>query len=75
MLAQGLENFGFDEEAQRVRDSLLHAYAHFATPIELFGYTKRAFKEFMRSDGLGGACRNQAWSAAALLTLLPPYQA
>lgn len=63
MLALGLENFGYTEDATRVRDALLNAYSHFKTPIELFGYA-RGFREYK------AACRTQAWSAAALLTVL-----
>lgn len=70
MLAEGLENFGLDAEARRVRTALLRAYVHFETPIELFTYSKRSYHEYSRSDGMGGACRNQAWSAAALLALV-----
>lgn len=65
MLALGLENFGYAEDAQRVREALLNAYAHFKTPIELFGYA-RGFREYK------AACKTQAWSAAALLSILQP---
>jgi glycogen debranching enzyme len=64
MLALGLENFGYQEDAERVREALLNAYSHFKTPIELFGYS-RGFREYK------AACRTQAWSAAALLSILP----
>jgi glycogen debranching enzyme len=64
MLALGLENFGYAEDAERVREALLNAYSHFKTPIELFGYA-RGFREYK------AACRTQAWSAAALLSILP----
>lgn len=63
MLALGLEQFGFYADAKRVRDALLNAYAHFKTPIEMFGYS-RGFRDYK------AACRTQAWSAAALLTIL-----
>lgn len=65
MLALGLENFGYAEDAVRVREALLNAYSHFKTPIELFGYV-RGFREYK------AACRTQAWSAAALLSILSP---
>ncbi len=68
MLADGLENFGYHEDAARVRQALLRAYAHFQTPIELFAW-KRGFKEYKHPHG-GGACRVQAWSAAGLLSII-----
>jgi glycogen debranching enzyme len=63
MLALGLEQFGFSADADRVREALLNAYAHFKTPIELFGY-RRGFKDYK------AACKTQAWSAVALLSIL-----
>lgn len=68
MLAEGLEHFGYIEDAARVRESLQRAYEHFKTPIELYGY-QRGFKEYVHSNGQGGACRVQAWSAGALLSV------
>ncbi|MDB5244208.1 MAG: Amylo-alpha6-glucosidase [Parcubacteria group bacterium] len=63
MLALGLENFGYHEDAARVREALLMAYTHFETPIELFGYS-HGFREYK------SACRTQAWSTVALLSVL-----
>ena len=68
MLAEGLDNFGYKEDAARVRAALRNAYEHFKTPIELFGYS-RGFREYTPAQG-GGACRVQAWSAAALLSIV-----
>lgn len=68
LLAEGFENFGYHKEAQQIREALRSAYKHFATPIELFGYSKGRFKEYKHANGTGGACRIQAWSAAALLS-------
>jgi glycogen debranching enzyme len=63
MLALGLQKFGYHEDARRVRVALLNAYAHFKSPIELFGYSRgfRAYK---------AACLTQAWSTVALLSVL-----
>jgi glycogen debranching enzyme len=69
IVAQGLENFGFKEAAKQVRASILKAYAHFETPIELFVYADRKFGQYMGPQGQK-ACQTQAWSAAALLTML-----
>jgi glycogen debranching enzyme len=68
MLAEGLENFCYYDDAKRVRAALLNAYAHFNTPIELFAY-HRGLKEYAPKSG-HRACRVQAWSAAALLSAL-----
>ncbi len=72
--ADGLESFGFVEDALRVRLALRNAYEHFKTPIELYGY-ERGFREYVPINGVGGACRVQAWSAAALLSVASsPHQ-
>jgi len=68
MLAQGLRNFGYEEDAKRVEAALLKAYLHFKTPIELFGY-KKGFRAYAHPNG-SGACRVQAWSAASLLAVV-----
>jgi glycogen debranching enzyme len=68
MLAQGLRNFGYEEDSKRVERALLKAYMHFKTPIELFGYA-HGFRLYAHPSG-GGACQVQAWSAASLLALL-----
>ena len=71
MLAEGLENFGYTDEARCVRQALRRAYQYFKTPIELFVYTKRAFDEY---QGSHCACRTQAWSAASLLAAFSPAE-
>jgi len=68
MLAKGLENFGFEEDAKAVRQALLRAYAHFKTPVELYSW-HRGLREYAPANG-HRACRVQAWSAASLLALL-----
>lgn len=72
MLAEGLENFGYHDDARRVRAALLNAYAHFNTPIELFAY-KRGIREYAPPSG-HRACKVQAWSAAALISMLEPAE-
>ena len=69
MLADGLENFGYLDEARHVRQAIKRAYVHFKTPIELFVFTKRKFAEYESKSGQR-ACRTQAWSAASLLAIL-----
>ena len=68
MIAEGFSNFGFAEEADRVRRALIQAYMHFETPIELFAYDD-TYAEYVSESGQR-ACRNQAWSAAALISAL-----
>ena len=68
MIAEGFDTFGYVAEAHNVRASLMQAYEHFKTPIELYGY-ENEFKEYK------GACRVQAWSAASLLMTLQGLQA
>lgn len=69
ILVEGLEQFGFVKEAEKVRQALLSAFSYFKTPIELFGYSDGKFREYETSSG-GKACRVQAWSAASLLSTL-----
>jgi len=68
LVAEGFEKFGFREEAKRMRRSLMRAYAHFNTPVELFVYSG-GYQEYCGPNGQG-ACRVQAWSAASLLGAL-----
>lgn len=68
IVADGLEKFGFREEAKRVRRGLMQAYMHFNTPLELFVYDG-LYREYRGENGRG-ACRTQAWSAASLLAAL-----
>lgn len=69
MIAEGLEKFGFREEAKRVRRALVSVYSHFNTPIELFVYAGGKYQEYCDERGQG-ACRTQAWSAASLLRVV-----
>jgi glycogen debranching enzyme len=68
LLAEGLENFGYTDDAKRVRAALMRAYAHFKTPVELFSF-KRKLLPYESPSGQK-ACQVQAWSAAALLASL-----
>jgi glycogen debranching enzyme len=65
IVAEGLENFGFIQEARTIREALFEAYAHFKTPLELFVYDGE-YKEF-RPSYRDPACKKQAWSAAAMV--------
>lgn len=69
MIIEGLENFGFHEKAGQVRKALLSSYEFFQTPIELFVYENGKYSDYCGENGQV-ACKKQAWSAAALLSIL-----
>jgi glycogen debranching enzyme len=66
LIAEGFEIHGFYKEAQKIYDAILSAIGEFETPIELFVYENSKFKDYLSVSGQG-ACRIQAWSAAAIL--------
>lgn len=68
MIADGLENFGFNEAAAELRGAIMRAVAHFKTPIELFVYDEN-YLPYVSKTGQT-ACQTQAWSAAAILRAL-----
>lgn len=61
MIAEGLENFGYFAEAEKIRSAFINGINHFGTPLELYAHDGN-FREYS-----GGASRRQAWSAASLL--------
>jgi glycogen debranching enzyme len=65
MIADGLEWYGYYDEAQLVRIATLQAIAHFNTPIELFTY-EQELGDYLSPSGQT-ANKLQAWSAAAIL--------
>jgi glycogen debranching enzyme len=67
--AQGLEKFGYIQEAALLYNAITRAYLHFETPIELFKYADRTMGPYMGPTGQS-ACKQQAWSAASLLSML-----
>lgn len=68
IIFEGLENFGFTEEAARLKDASLKPLVHFGTPIELHNEEESRYFEYRSPFGQTG-CRHQAWSAAALLDM------
>ena len=66
MIAEGFEIHGFTTEARMVYDAMLSAIAHFDTPIELFVYHQHFYSDYMSDTGQQ-ACKQQAWSAAAIM--------
>lgn len=63
---EGLENFGFEEQAIRVRKALLRAWLHFGSAIELYSADAGQLS-ITRLENGQESCRSQAWSAAAML--------
>lgn len=67
MIAEGLELWGFNREATKIRKAMFQALNFFGTPIELFVYQNGQYEEYCSATGQR-ACKKQAWSAASLLT-------
>lgn len=65
LIAQGMDNLGYKEEARMIRRAVFHAYEHFKTPLELFVYQNGLFQEYSAKGQTG--CRLQAWSAASMI--------
>lgn len=70
LITEGLENFGFEQEAHRLKQASLKPLLHFKTPVELYikDYSGN-FTEYLSATGQTG-CRVQAWSAASALDWL-----
>lgn len=68
LIVEGLENFGFLVEAQKLKDASLLPILHFGCPIELYVKTEAGYSEYQNGSGQVG-CHTQAWSAASLLDL------
>jgi glycogen debranching enzyme len=70
LIHEGLLNFGFHDEAAKLREATLNPILHFETPIELYICGADGdYQEYLSPTGNKG-CREQAWSAAALLSML-----
>lgn len=67
MIIEGLEHFGYAQEAERVRRALRLAFAYFKTPIEFYVFRDRSFSEGCSPSGM--VCRKCAWSAATMLEI------
>ncbi len=70
MIHEGLEHFGFEQEAEKLKAAALKPIEHFGTPIELYVKGENGdYLEFKSETGQV-SCKNQAWSAAVTLDLL-----
>jgi glycogen debranching enzyme len=65
IVAEGLDIFGYNTQANAIRKALLFALMHFNSPVELFVY-EEDYAEYCSPHGQK-ACKKQAWSAAAML--------
>jgi glycogen debranching enzyme len=67
LIAEGFENYGFTIQAGQIRNAFLMALDFFQTPMELYTFNGGKYAEFVRPSGGAPGCREQAWSAGALL--------
>lgn len=72
LIVEGLENFGFVKEAQKLKNASLLPLEYFGCPIELYIRKEEGYLEYCSSSGQS-SCRQQAWSAAALLDMTVDY--
>lgn len=73
LIYEGLVNFGYLNEAVRLREAALRPIHHFGSPIELYHYGKETgYQEYRSPEGQIG-CREQAWSAASILQMMLTY--
>jgi glycogen debranching enzyme len=70
MIHEGLELWGFTEQAEQLKLATINAIEYFNSPIELFiKMDDGQFVEYKNSSGQV-SCKTQAWSAAVALDLL-----
>lgn len=68
LVIEGLENFGFFEQSEKLKQASLTPLEHFGFPIELYIKTDEGYFEYCSPTGQV-SCREQAWSAAAILDM------
>jgi glycogen debranching enzyme len=66
MIADGLEYYGYADEASLVRIAMLKAVEHFQNPLELYVYDQD-YADYTSPQGQT-ANKTQAWAAAAILS-------
>lgn len=69
LIIEGLENFGFAKEAKMLTHASIKPIKYFGFPAELYIKQGKKYFEYCSPSGQLG-CRQQAWSAAALLDAL-----
>lgn len=70
MSHEGLSNWNYADEAQKLSEATLKPINYFGTPIELYIKTSDGNYLPYENNRGGQSCRNQAWSAAVALDLL-----
>lgn len=68
LIIEGLENFGFTDQGEKLKEAALLPLEHFGCPIELYIKKDAEYLEYCSPTGQG-SCRQQAWSAAAILDM------
>jgi len=67
LIAEGLENFGFKKEAEKIKQAVLNAVSQFGSAVELYCADKNGkIKEYIQKGGRYGS-HQQAWTAATIL--------
>lgn len=70
LIHEGLTHWGFEIEAEQLAQAMLKPIQHFNSPIELYTIDDAGnYFEYISLTGKKG-CRQQAWSAAAVLDLV-----
>lgn len=70
MAHEGLHRWGFDEESELLKHATIKPITYFGSPIELYIKTEAGEYVEYRSPNGQVSCRQQAWTAAAVLDLL-----
>lgn len=70
MSHEGLENFGYFKEANKLKSATLKPIEYFGTPIELYVKTNNGEYELYKNPDGQESCKIQAWTAATALDLL-----
>ncbi len=66
MIAQGFDNYGYQDEADLVRVAMLKAISHYQHAVELYVYDQN-YTDYRAPHGQT-ASKTQAWAAAAILS-------
>jgi glycogen debranching enzyme len=70
MSHEGLQNFGYTQEASQLKYATLKPMYYFGSAIELYVKTDNGQYELFKNQQGQESCKQQAWSAAAALDLL-----
>lgn len=70
MSHEGLANWGFEKQANLLRDATLKPIFYFGTPVELYLKKGEEYINYKSSRTGQTGCLYQAWSAASVLDLL-----